>query len=109
METANFLNHHPFSRSLPRSRSQDGDEEDDDDDGDIDEDDGDDEEDDDSEGIDDGVWLKLAMIIIMLKSQANGCYDDKNDVDTGSVLMTLIMMIMFLAVQDSSISDIVTH
>ena len=97
METANFLNHHPFSRSLPRSRSQDGDEEDDDNE----------EEDDDSEGNDDGVWLKLAMIIIMLKSQANGCYGDKNDVDTGSVLVTLIMMTMFLAVQDSSISDIV--
>ena len=41
METANFLNHHPFSRSLPRSRSEDGDE-DDDDDG--------EEEEDDSEG-----------------------------------------------------------
>ena len=54
METANFLNHHPFSRSLPRSRSQDGDEEDDDNE----------EEDDDSEGNDDGVWLRLAMIII---------------------------------------------
>ena len=108
METANFLNHHPFSRSLPRSRSEDGDyygDEDDDNDG--DEDDGD--EDDDSEGNDDGVWLKLAMIIIMLKTLANGCYGDKNDVDTESVLMTLIMMIMFLAVQDSSIGDIVSQ
>ena len=51
METANFLNHHPFSRSLPRSRSEDGDEDDEDD----------------NEGNDDGVWLKLAMIIIMFK------------------------------------------
>ena len=35
METANFLNHHPFSRSLPRSRSEDGDEDGDGDDNEV--------------------------------------------------------------------------
>ena len=53
METANFLNHHPFSRSLPRSRSEDGDE-DDGGDGDGDEE----EEEDASECNNDGVWLE---------------------------------------------------
>ena len=52
METANFLNHHPFSRSLPRSRSEDGDDDDGDDDGDDDDGDGD------SECNNDGVWLE---------------------------------------------------
>ena len=67
---------------------------DDDEDGDGDDDD--EEEEDDSEGNDDGVWLTLATIIIIFKTLANGVYGDENDVDTGSVLVTLIMMIMFL-------------
>ena len=80
METANFLNHHPFSRSLPRSRSEDGDE----DDGDEGDNDDEEEEEDDSVGNREGVWLRLAMIIIMFKTLANGGYGDVNDVDTGS-------------------------
>ena len=36
------------------------------------------------------------IIIIMFKTLANGGYGDENDIDTGSALVTLIMMIMFL-------------
>ena len=76
----------------------------DEDDHDGDDDNGDDgdmeDDDDDSGGNDDGVWLKLAMIILMFKTLENGVYaidyGDDNDVDTGSVLVTLIMVIMFL-------------